>query len=837
MKIFRRWSMTMKPVLLPFLMCMALVTSANATPPTPPVQLEMPKAEELAALIPEKGVFTVLVRVLAHQDVAKLTLIVRTNKMGMSGRREGWVKDYALKGLGKAEPQTVEIKIPAQEKDGLYRVEAAVQIEQKGKTGVVSKGVLIQVVEKGRQRLTTPAELRRTQVLQKQQAFQEALAKKPEQPDIRLLMDSMVPVPPDLEKHIKPYRGPKHERAKGSGPPNMIEPYLIDKTKNDKPTDSHLWQKPGVVLAQFIPLIELRGQVVFEDWYTNIPCNPYDPNDPYYPCTPGPPAVLTGLANATINIIRDQVGGGDLRLGTTETDENGFWSFYLDPGWAGSHVYYTVSLNNESFNVGDDAGNDYIWRSATRFGVGGVVNFGQETFTTNVEAAQVFSTINRGWNHIATEGGQDPGLIAVRYPDFCLSSDGTLTSCWDPSGEVVRLEAETNTVPDVILHEYGHALLHYALGNSPGGGPHSFADLEQDSGVAFDEGWATAFSLSVCPDGLFNWSEWPYQDPAGGWPLCTAVNYALGEWIEGFSFDNGQNREGELHEGRVAAAFTDFLDTPNDDNEGNENQGKNGYEDVNENDRISLATIYRDSMWGRSQWNFDNFLFSLLGEVTGTMKTLAEDIVRFNWMTVPTLIPCVASKVAMAMSPDYAQVLDGLRAFRDKVMKPLVVGRQWMQSYYSHSPEMAILLIRDAEARQAGQVIVEHFSQVGRTLKESKGLEQLSESQEPVLPSRVIEAIKKISKTINANGSEELKQQLTEVRKFLKSFQDMSVSQAVQKVSVMEKAGRGKEAPRVQPMKFAPGSQHVDWDLMKKHLPKGEFPGTRAKSTGRSSVR
>ncbi|MDH4193474.1 MAG: hypothetical protein OEV70_04915, partial [Nitrospirota bacterium] len=175
----------MRPVWLPFLMCsLALVTSANAIPPTPPVQLELPKAEGLAALIPEKGMFTVPVRVLVHQDVAKLTLIVRTNKMGMLGWREGQVKDYALKGLGKAEPQTIEIKIPLQEKDGLYRVEAAVQIEQKGKTGVVSKGVLIQVVEKGRQRLTTPAELRRTQVLQKKQAFQEALAGKPKQPDI-----------------------------------------------------------------------------------------------------------------------------------------------------------------------------------------------------------------------------------------------------------------------------------------------------------------------------------------------------------------------------------------------------------------------------------------------------------------------------------------------------------------------------------------------------------------------------------------------------------------------------------------------------------------------------
>ncbi|MDH4361462.1 MAG: hypothetical protein OEW33_12090 [Nitrospirota bacterium] len=821
----------MRPVWLPFLMCsLALVTSANAIPPTPPVQLELPKAEGLAALIPEKGMFTVPVRVLVHQDVAKLTLIVRTNKMGMLGWREGQVKDYALKGLGKAEPQTIEIKIPLQEKDGLYRVEAAVQIEQKGKTGVVSKGVLIQVVEKGRQRLTTPAELRRTQVLQKKQAFQEALAGKPKQPDIRLLMDNMVPVPAELTKHIKPYTGPKQKRAGESGPPAAIKPYILDKTKNDK-KNSRQRQNPGVVPAQFgspVPLFEISGQVVLEDWYTNV-CTP-DPSDPFAPCTLGP-NVLTPLANATIVILLDLGGGFDAGLDITETDENGFWSVYLDPALAGSNVYYTVSLENQNFNVLDAAGNDYIWVSSTRPATG-IVNFGQAMFTTNVEAAQVFSTINRAWNHIVTEGGQDPGLIEVRYPDSCLLSDGTITSCWDPSGEVVRLESETNTGPDITLHEYGHALLHYAFGFSPGGGPHSFSDLEQDLGVAFNEGWATAFSLSVCPDGLFNWSEWPYQDPAGGWPLCTAVNYAYGEWIEGFSFNNGQNRKGERHEGRVAAALTDFLDDPNDDNGGNEDQGKNGYEDANENDRTSLATIYRDSMWGFSFGDFINFYIQLWSGLTNTMRPLADDIMTYNWMSWPITVPvpetvCVASKVAMAMSPDYGKIIDGLRVFRDKVMKPLVVGRHWMQSYYSHSPEMAMLLIGDSEARQAGQVVVEHFSGIGHTLRELQGLERLSQSQEAVLPPRVIESIKKISQVIKIKGSEELKQKLVEVHKLVKTFEDLSVSQAVQKVSAMEKAGRGKEVLRVQPMKFAPGSQTVDWDLIKKHLPHAETPGTK----------
>jgi hypothetical protein len=810
---------------------------AQATPPTPPVEVQLPKAEKLVALQPEKGAFTVPVRVLVHQNVSQLKLIVRTTPMGVLGRREGQGSDYPLKGLEKGKSQTVEVKVPAQEKNGLFRIEAAIQIEREGKTGVVNKEVLIQIVEQGRQRLTTPADLRRTQVLQKQRAFQEALAKKPKNPDIRLLMDNLVPVLPDLSKNIKPHSGPKPKRAEAAGLSAAIKPYILDKTKNSKTKDHPLPSKPGLGLPQLSSSIQLRGQVVFEDWYTNTPCNQNNPNDPYYPCNPGPPPVLTGLSNATIWLTGESPERVGEILADTVTDENGNWVVYLDPTYEGSTVSYTVILDNDSFNVRDATGNEYFMTSSTRTATG-IVDFGQEAFTTNIEAAQVFSTINHGWNHITTEGGQDPGFIAVQYPDTCPFSDGTNGSCWDSS--IVRLAAETNMGPDVILHEYGHALLHYALGELPSG-LHSFSDLEQDSGIAFNEGGATAFALSFCPDGAFQWEEWRYQDPAGGWPLCTAVNFAYGERIEDFSFNNGQNRKGQLHEGRVAAAMTDFLDASNDDNRGNEDQGKTGYEDANENDRISLATIYRDSMWGYAFGDFINYFIQLRSNLTASKQTLADDIMTYNWMSWPITVPvpetlCVASKVAMAMSPEYAKVLDGLRAFRDRVMKPIVVGRHWMQSYYSHSPEMAVLLIGDSEARKAGQIIVEHFSGIGQTLKESQGLERLSQSRESVLPPRVMESIKTISKVIQAKGSKDLKQKLVEVRELLKPFEGLSVSQAAQKVSKMEKAGRGKDTPRVQPLKFAPESQQVDWDLIKKNIPKGEWPGTPEKRTGNHPV-
>ena len=131
------------------------------------MQLQLPKIEELAALQPEKGVFTVLTRVRAHREVSKLTLIVRTNKAGTLGRHTVQAKNYVLKPMIKGQTQYIAIKIPAQENDGIYRIAAALRIEQKGKAGVVSKGVFIQVVENGQPSLKTIAELRRTQISKK----------------------------------------------------------------------------------------------------------------------------------------------------------------------------------------------------------------------------------------------------------------------------------------------------------------------------------------------------------------------------------------------------------------------------------------------------------------------------------------------------------------------------------------------------------------------------------------------------------------------------------------------------------------------------------------------
>ena len=781
---------------------------AHAVPPTPVAELRLPDAESLSTLEPKNNAFSVPITVRAAQDVPALRVMVKSLAVGKATRKAAELRTYAVRSMSKGESERIPIEIEQQKASGVYRIEIALQGKIGDREGVLSKRVLYQVVDDGVPRLMRHRDLRRLQVQRRKKAFESTLEAAPESPDIRLLSENMVRVTPEQARNIKLYSGPQHRRVNGSAPPAALKSHIIDWTSKSERSNSPALLPLG---STAVAVIQAQGQIVFEDFYTNTPLDPYAP------------PVVTPLSNATVSLYQRAPGGigPSYYLGETVTDANGHWSIDAPPAIVDYPVYYLVRLSNDAFDVRDDAGNDYTWVSDLTDGI--IVNFGQQTFTTDAEAAQVFAVIDRGWNHIAAEGGQDPGHIAVQYPDICAS---TGTSCWDPADEVVRIESGKNNSPDVILHEYGHALLFYAFGgNSVAGGAHSFSDEVQDPGVAYGEGWATAFALSVCPDGYFTWQEAYYED-AAEWPVCN-VDYDYAEWIEGYCYPAcvHSNREGWLHEGRVAAAITDFLDVPNDDNDGLEDRGRTGYEDANDSDRISLAAIYRDNMWGYLHSTYPDFYTSLQGDLSGTTRSLASDINVYNYMAIPAPSvdwQCVASKVAMATSPDYTSVLDGLRSFRDKVLKTRKDGRRWIQSYYSHSPEMAMRLIASSEARRAAQTIVEHFSTLGRAFNHPDDLDRLARSADPALPPNVAKAIRTVLKEFESNGSSGLKEIVTDVRAFLRPYRTMTIRDAVRRVAAMEPVTERRGAPTVRPREYSPGSRNVDWPLIKRHLPPDE---------------
>ncbi len=802
LKSFATWALACTSLLF-------ITSAVYATPPTPDAQLLIPEAVEFAELKRDNAAITVPARIRVNQDIAKLALLVSIIREGELGRSAEQTTDRSFGELKQGKTQSVQISVPIQKEDGVYRIEAALRLERNGQTGKVDRVILYQIVEQGQARLVTPTEWRQQQVAQRQLAFEKSLASEPKRPDLGLLMNSTIAVPDNFLDNIKSASG-KMQSARPAGLAGAIKPYVIDKTNNSDASGNDISRKSAATEGQAAPpLFSASGQLVFEDWYTDSLGNP----------------VFTPLSNATIVVFVNVALQGYLAIvGFTVTDENGNWSASIDPAYQGNDVYYSVALANDSLNVHDASGVDYLWLSTTR-PVEPIVDFGQETLTSDVEAAWIFSILNRGWNHIVTVGGQDPGHVEVLYPI-------ALTSHWDVTDERLEIKAGEEAIPDLVLHEYGHALMHYAFGGvliSPGGA-HSWNDGYQDTGLAYSEGWAHAFALSVCPDGQFTEDEGPDEGP-GDWPVCTnAVQPDMGVSIE--QFPDAVNRVGDQNEGRVAAALNDLLDAPNDSSViggvANDNIGRSTRQDSNVNDRISLATIYRDHMWGFVHYDFESFYDTLLGDLSGTTKTNTSDILLYNWMgTLFGPLLCVATKVAMAMSSDYAATLDGLRVFRDKVLNPLSVGRHWTQAYYSHSPELAILLIASPDARQAAQVVIEHFARIGHSLEEQNGLQKLADDQASALPPRVINAVGKITKVIEARGSKELNQQLSEALAFLHRFHPLSVSEAVQYVSTLEKAGDGKTLMLLQPMKFAPGSRQVDWELIRKNVPTAELPSGR----------
>lgn len=756
-----------------------LASPSWATPPTPPAAIVMEDAQ-LTKLEPREGVFVLPLRIEVRDEIKGLTVhwrLVETGGLERKALKEGKV---ALESKTQRGEQRVEVRIPALTKRGRYRMELELAGDIGDRPAIVDRLVLYQVLEAGKSSLVTAPELRKRDSLRRKEAFRNQLEKFPDRPDVRLLSPATSPVPESLANEAKAMKDRPQLQVHGDGPPTLIRRHVVDHVKDS-------WSRNDP--------ITVRGRIVFQDFE----------------------GTWRPLVNVSVNLYDDDTFG-DEHLGTTVTDWNGNWSFTVnnDDGFLqnGRDIYYEFHLGNTRWNVRDGGGDDYIWQSAVHDDLsdGSVVDFGNETGSTDPEAMQVFAVFNLGWNHITTVGGQDPGMIETRYP--------TSGSFFSPSAETVNIDTADNDGPDTILHEYGHALMHKAFGGtsiSPGGA-HGFGDDSQDPGLAYSEGWGTGFMLSVCPDGMYNWHEGNTEN-AGEWPACTAQNDG-GREIEQFA-DAG-NRVGERNEGRVAAAINDFLDNSNDTNGGSEDRGRNSESDANSGNRVSLATIFRDSMWGFVHDDFLEFWTSFAGNLGGATRSEADNIMQYNWMSLPVDLSCVASKVTVAERKDAPTLLEGLRAFRDKGLKPLQVGRRWIQVYYSHSPELAMLLIRDVEARKAAAEIIEHFSELGKAFAHHRTLERMLNSNSQVLPKAVEGAIQRVLRTIEKEGSPELRREVEPIRETLRPFRGLSLTEAVNLVEGMTPAEKGGAMAVMRPHALSPASRQADWSLIRKHLPPSE---------------
>lgn len=704
----------------------------SATPPTPPVTITAPMKQVAGTLQENSFQYPVKLSWEQAQDQVILKAFLTPYRPARFSVEKNLVyqTDFDTSSGCSRKKKNTRLRIPIMvEKPGLYELLVQVTGRSDGGNGFSSKFMrYVEVSGMGDYRVVTPKQFVREARLERQQAFENALQKNPGSPDIRLLHENAVQVPDKFLELVRPHQVKTQLEARPIGPSATIRKYIEEKTDN-------AWSPED-------PLT-IRGRLVYLD---------HD-------------GLWRPLVNVSVNIYDEDVGFDD-HLGTVATDWSGNWSFSVNnnDGWLadGRDIYYTFKLENTRIRVQDCDGIDstYKWKSAVRDDLsdGSVVDFGSETGSTNPNSMQIWNMLNLAWNHASTVGGRDPGFVDSCFPEGSGAR-------WDRFWEEIDIPGSDNDAPDVVTHEYGHAVMWYAYGadNPSPGGSHSFGDDNQNASLAWSEGWATGFMLSLRPDGRYNWSEGD-----------------LGRNIENFS-DAG-NRNGNRNEGRVAAAINDMLDSANDDNGADLDRGRDDAEDDNTANRVSLRTMLNDTLWGGWHTDFEDFWSSLSGELGGSQLSDANEIMYYNYMDVPPPISCVATKVVALNSRSPGRVLEGLRSFRDHALKGFNGGRSLINSYYRNSPELALILLQDPELRKEAGLVINHFSKVGLILSENRILRRFAETRRPLIDRNMAERIRNLLQRLSEKASPELKRDMMPLTSILASVEGLDILRLQEKL-------------------------------------------------------
>lgn len=728
------------------LLAALLVSPASfATPPTPPVSISATLEPIYGVLKERRASYTIeLVQREKSKRVSVQAFLTPVEPGRLSNKRDSIYR----KRVDVQEILRLEIPLTIKQ-PGLYELYISISGEiddDNGYSDSIQRYVAVQKDLK--YRIISPKQLVSEKRRARERRFEAALKRNPDSPDIRLLHEDAMQVPKKMVNAIRPHETKNQLIARPVGPSKQILKYV-------EPKSDSAWSPED-------PLT-IRGRLTYLD---------YD-------------GVWRPLVNVSVNIYDEDTGFDD-HLGTTGTDWNGNWSFSVnnDDGWLadGRDIYYTFKLENTRIRVQDCDGIDstYKWQSSVHDNLsdGTVLDFGTETGSTNTNSMQIWNMLNQAWSGAVTLGGRDPGFVDSCFPEGSGAR-------WDRFWEEIDIPGADNDAPDVVTHEYGHAVMYYAYGsdNPSPGGSHGFGDDAQNASLAWSEGWGTGFMLALRPDGRYNWSEGD-----------------TGRNIENFS-DAG-NREGNRNEGRVAAAINDMLDNPNDDNGGNLDRGRDDVDDDNSPNRVSLSTLLNDTLWGSWHDDFEEFWTSLSGELSGATLGDANEIMYYNYMDVPEPISCVASKVAALDTESPDDVLEGLRRFRDHALKGFNGGQQLINVYYRNSPELALMLLRDPELRTDAVEVMNHFSELGFKITDNRQFSQLAQSRRPLIDKKMAKRIRSVLARVEKQASDSLKVDIEPLGRILSSVEGLDAVSVQQKLDDIK-----NKHPKSQRIQVRPSSQ------------------------------
>jgi len=452
------------------------------------------------------------------------------------------------------------------------------------------------------------------------------------------------------------------------------------------------------------------------------------------------------LVNATVD-IRDDDTFGDEQLTSVVTGWDGSYSAVVnaDDGWLqnGRDIYVRVRTTNSRFRVQDCGLFDstFSWTTDVREDLndGAVVNFGNLLPGSDMDAAVMFQDMNSAWNHMTTTGAQDPGFVNLCWPEGATNYDFSNINITD-GDEVAR---------DVVIHEYGHAIMHNAYDNNywPANavGPHTFCDsTPQNRNLAFTEGWATFVALSVNPDGVYDSATWSWD-------------------LENNSCNNANGKRDET---MVAAGLIDMRDTASEGNCAGGNCDPSG------SNNVSMVDLWRDTVFAQNIDDMDQYWDVLCPELSEAQHDDAITSLDFNNIDVEAC-QCTAELSAQQSGisrAESASMLGSLREFRDVGLLKTTTGKRMVESYYKHNREASKIILSDR--RMASQAYTV-FSTVARNMKAYA----LGKGEDgPLLDEKAAGAAKELAKQLSEKASPEFRAAIFEAQGFIDSASSVPMS-------------------------------------------------------------
>ena len=203
---------------------------------------------------------------------------------------------------------------------------------------------------------------------------------------------------------------------------------------------------------------------------------------------------------------------GSTSLGTTETNTEGFYNLsvsnttFLEHGGVdiklrvyaeGGGANVVKNLNNTHYVERDDTIENFSGTSLTLDFQIDPNNYTSDSDKEHAEAFRVHQAINLGARYVETKKGSKLDTIKVYYPTT------EKTTCFNSKG--IHILRDDKNDWDVVLHEYGHYVAdYYNISTLSVGGNHDFGDCNNlkrgkadGMRLAWDEGWATYFSISA----------------------------------------------------------------------------------------------------------------------------------------------------------------------------------------------------------------------------------------------------------------------------------------------------------------------------------------------------